>query len=48
MTNIVLANARVIGENSDFVGSIEFNQSGIQRIDEGKTVPSGAVDCRGD
>ena len=48
MTNIVLANARVIGENSDFVGSIEFNQSGIQRIDEGKTVPSGALDCRGD
>ena len=48
MTTTVLANARVVGENSDFVGSIEFNQSGIQRIDEGKTVPSGAIDCRGD
>ena len=48
MTTIVLANARVIGENSGFVGSIEFNQSGIQRIDEGKSIPSGAVDCHGD
>ena len=48
MTTTVLANARVILETSDFIGSIEFDQSGIQRIDEGRSVPSYAVDCHGD
>jgi alpha-D-ribose 1-methylphosphonate 5-triphosphate diphosphatase len=48
MTTTVLANARVILETSDFIGSIEFDQSGIQRIDEGRSVPSNALDCQGD
>lgn len=43
-----LANAHLITEHSDFIGSISFNKDGIIDIAEGASVPAGAIDCECD
>lgn len=44
----VLANATLVLPDATCRGAIAFENGVISRIDEGKTVPAGAVDCDGD
>ena len=48
MTTTTLANARLITEDAEFIGSITFSEHGIIDLDEGATLPIGAIDCEGD
>lgn len=48
MTETILANARIITDDDDFIGHIRFNEDGIIDLGKGADVPAGAVDCLGD
>ena len=48
MNTTTLSNAHLITEDAEFIGSISFNETGIIDLDEGASVPNGAIDCGGD
>ncbi|NBT41302.1 MAG: alpha-D-ribose 1-methylphosphonate 5-triphosphate diphosphatase [Alphaproteobacteria bacterium] len=48
MNTTTFSNALLITEGAEFIGSITFNESGIIDLDEGSSVPNGAIDCAGD
>lgn len=48
MTKTILANAMLVLPSDVISGSITFEDGHITAIDQGKTVPAGALDCGGD
>ncbi len=41
MTETILANARIITDDDDFIGHIRFNEDGIIDLGKGADVPAG-------
>ncbi|MEM9098376.1 MAG: alpha-D-ribose 1-methylphosphonate 5-triphosphate diphosphatase [Pseudomonadota bacterium] len=48
MTETILANAQLVLENEVIQGSVVMQDGVITEIDQGATVPAGALDCDGD
>ena len=48
MTETCLANARLVLPNEVIHGSLVMRDGVIAEIDQGRSVPKGAIDCQGD
>ena len=48
MTKTILANATLVLPSELISGAVTFEDGNITAIDQGKTVPAGALDCEGD
>ena len=48
MTETILANAHIITDRDVFLGQVRFDAQGILDLGEGRGVPAGAIDCRGE